>query len=190
MNPIAIDGPVVEPVSLADMKAYLRIDGDDEDELVAALIMAARITIERAARIALIAQTWRLRLSAWPRDRVVPLPLRPVMSVEAVRVATGTAPPAAVDTDLYRLDETGQPARLLVEADVPDPTPRTGGIEIDLVVGFGAGPASVPEPLILATRRLVAFWFEARGDEPGRAASGLPADVASLLAPFTDPRLA
>ncbi len=40
MVPIAIDGPAVEPVSIAEMRAYLRLDDGAEDELVAALVKA------------------------------------------------------------------------------------------------------------------------------------------------------
>lgn len=54
MLPVLVAGPAVEPVSLADMRLYLRLDGTDEDELVAALIAAARLQIEAATRCALL----------------------------------------------------------------------------------------------------------------------------------------
>jgi uncharacterized phiE125 gp8 family phage protein len=41
MNPILIDGPAVEPVALADMRAFLRLDDAAEDDLVTALIGTA-----------------------------------------------------------------------------------------------------------------------------------------------------
>lgn len=40
MNPIRLAGPAVEPIPLAGMKTYLRLDQDDEDELVEALVAA------------------------------------------------------------------------------------------------------------------------------------------------------
>ena len=40
MNPIPLAGPAVEPISVDEMKAYLRLDGSTEDELVAALVVA------------------------------------------------------------------------------------------------------------------------------------------------------
>jgi uncharacterized phiE125 gp8 family phage protein len=157
MTPIALDGPAVEPVSLAEMKTFLRVDGDAEDDLVAALIAAARLTLEGATRLAFIRQTWRLTLSAWPARRVVVLPPSPILEIEAVRVGrAGTA--VALAPELYRLDGAGDPARLLVDLDAPAPAVTGEAIEIDLAAGFGAVPAAVPAPLRLALRRLVARW--------------------------------
>ncbi len=190
MIPIALAGPAVEPIPLADMKAYLRLDGADEDDLVSALIIAGRLTVERHARIALIEQSWRLRLPAWPPDRVVLLPLLPVIGVDAVRVIGPPGPPVAVEPGLYRLDSSGDPARLLVDPTVPEPGSPSGAVEVDVTCGYGAIPAAVPEPLRLAIRRLVAHWFERRGDDQLPAAPGLPADARSLLAAFVRPRLA
>ena len=41
--------PAAEPISLADAKAHLRIDGSDEDALLTALIAAARMFVERTS---------------------------------------------------------------------------------------------------------------------------------------------
>lgn len=189
MNPIPLAGPAVEPITLADAKAYLRLDGGDEDELVGALIAAGRLSVERATRLVLGEQRWRYRLDRWPAGRAVALPLAPVIAVEAVRVTdSGGAVTTAAAADL-RLDDAADPARLLVAASLPEPGSAGGGIAIDLLCGFGASAAAVPEPLRLAVRRLVAHWFEHRGDDPPVAA-GLPADVRALLAAFVRPRLA
>lgn len=190
MIPIALAGPAVEPIALAEAKAYLRLDGDAEDELVTALIVAARLTVERQARLCLIEQGWRVRLETWPARRVVPLPLWPVIAVEVVRIVSASGAAAALDPGLYRLQADADPARLLVDAAAPDPEAPDGAVEIDILCGFGAGPAAVPEPLRLAVRRLVASWFETRGDEPRASESALPPGVAGLLAPFRRPRLA
>ncbi|TDR88956.1 head-tail connector protein [Enterovirga rhinocerotis] len=196
MNPIRLAGPAVEPIPLAGMKAYLRLDGDDEDDLVAALVAAGRLTVERLAKIMLIEQTWRWTLPAWPADRVVRLlPFHPVIGIAEIRVAVeaGATPDVLPDT-LYRLDTSVDPARLVVSSEAPDLAP-TGRIEIDVVCGYGSAPGAVPEPLILAIRRLAAYWFEHRGDpsaadpRPAQVPS-LPADALALIAPFRRTRLA
>ena len=49
MTPLALTPPAIEPVSLSEAKDFLRILGDDEDELLGTLITAARLMIEAAS---------------------------------------------------------------------------------------------------------------------------------------------
>ncbi len=189
MSPILIAGPAVEPVALAEAKAFLRADGDAEDALVASLLAAAREALELATRRVFIAQTLRLRLDCWPKGRAVLLPLAPVLSVVAVRVMPASGPAAVLDAGLYRLEVAADPPGLLVDPAAPEPGLAAGGIEIDARYGFGVAAGDVPAPIRLAIQRLAAFWFEHRGDETG-AARGLPGDVQALVAPFIRARLA
>lgn len=190
MSPIILVGPAVEPVTLPDAKAHLRLDRDDEDELVEALILAARVTVERATRLGLVEQTWRISLDAWPSDRAVPIALAPLIGVDEVRIVAEAGPDTVLDPSTYRLVGAPDRAELLIDDAAPAPIRKRRAIEIDCRIGFGAGPASVPEPLRLAVRQLVAHWFEHRGDDAARAPVGLPADIRALLAPFVRPRLA
>ena len=63
MIPILVDGPAVEPITLAEMKAYLRVDDDDpaQDSVIAGLVKAARLTVEGppAASSSSSAGAWR-----------------------------------------------------------------------------------------------------------------------------------
>lgn len=186
MHPILVDGPAVEPVTLAEMKAYLRVDDDAEDELIAGLIKAARLMVEAASRRILIAQSWRVMLDRWPEGRAVLLPLSPVLSVENVSVfgATGVTSEVAIET--IDADLLADPPRL-VAATAPEPGRNTNGIAIDVRAGYGAVPEDVPAPLRLAIKILVARWFENRGDCVGDPT--LPSEALSLIAPFQRPRL-
>lgn len=187
MNPLLLAAPAVEPVGLIEMKGYLRLDTGDEDDLVSALIQSARLTVEAATGLALLAQSWRLRLGRWPSDGIVPIPLSPLMSIDAVRGAPASGGAVAIDPDLYRLDEAANPVRLLLDRTLQF---EAGGLEIDVTAGFGTAPERVPQPLRLALRRLAAHWFEHRGDARGAGASALPGEVSALLAPFVRARLA
>src|SRR3954447_6970096 len=103
MKRILLAGPVLEPVSLAEMKAHLRLDDGSEDDLVGALIAAARVAVETEIRRVLIAQSWRAIVEQWPADAVT-LPIVPALSVEAVRAIDSSGVATELDEDSYELD--------------------------------------------------------------------------------------
>ena len=81
MTLILTGPPAAEPVTLADAKAWLRLDGDHEDELVASLWLPPAQQVERLTGLALIDQTWRLSLDAWPAVASVALSRWPVAGI-------------------------------------------------------------------------------------------------------------
>ena len=116
MTAALITGPAVEPVSLADAKAHLRVDSTDEDALLTAAIVSARVHVESATRRALIEQAWRIYLDAWPRKRIVRVPVAPLISVDAVTVYDSAGDPQVVDPEDYEADVVSAPARLVLAA--------------------------------------------------------------------------
>src|SRR3954468_1050233 len=90
MIPIPIEGPAVEPVSVPDMRAYLRLDDGAEDDLVAALVKAARLSVEALAGRVMIDSLWRIALDGWLESRVIPLPARRCSRSSACACSTGT----------------------------------------------------------------------------------------------------
>ena len=58
--------PVVEPVSLAEAKAHLRVDGEAEDDLIMGLISAAREWVEVYLDRTLITTQWTMKLDSFP----------------------------------------------------------------------------------------------------------------------------
>lgn len=188
MTPFLTTPPTVEPLSLAEAKAWLRLDTADEDATVSALIVAARSLVERSARRLLMRQEWRIPLDAWPADGVLPLPLAPVSAISAIRVLAADGTPSPVASTAYRLEGFRDPPLLVITGAVPTPGRPRDGIEIDVICGFSDDPAAVPEPLRHAVRLLVARWFEHRGDTLSDALA-LPPDIALLLSPYRRPRL-
>ena len=135
MTSTLIAPPGEEPVTLAEAKAFCRIDGADEDALVDALIAAARLQIESLTGRALITQSWRLTMACAPR--LVELPVIPVAALVA-------APDGAV---------LQGDAVLLVEP--------VDELTVDYTAGYGAA-ADVPGDLKQAVLTLVAYWYENR----------------------------
>ncbi|MDB5651438.1 MAG: hypothetical protein JWL62_2958 [Hyphomicrobiales bacterium] len=188
MTPILMAGPVVEPMTLDEVRTWLKLDTHDEDDLVTSLVRAARSAVEQATRRALLAQSWRLRLDRWPCNGILAVPLSPVLSIDAVRVFDAGGVATSPDTAGFQLDQS-HGTRLFIDTPPPSPGRLYGGIEIDFTAGFGTTASSVPEPLRQAMRLLVAFWFEHRGDALHDASvAHLPASVAALVVPFRSAR--
>lgn len=189
MTPLIIQPPTVEPVTLSDMKDYLRLDGAQEEALVATLITAARLMVEAMSGRMLIDQGWRIVLDAWPKGDALRLPLSPVRQLVAARVFDGAGLPQPVPVEALVLEPGNDPPVLRRLAALPAPGRAYAGIEIDVLAGYGAAPAQVPAPLLQAIRMLVARWFEQRGDVVARDGEALPPPIAALLQPWRKVRL-
>jgi uncharacterized phiE125 gp8 family phage protein len=188
MIPIFVSGPAVEPITLAEMKAYLRVDEDEtaQDDLISGLIKAARLTVEAASRRILIEQHWRVVLDRWPRDGVVLLPLTPLIAVDAIRITDAAGTVTELPDDAFETDAMSDPPRIIVSG-APEPGKPHNGISVALRAGFGTTADAVPATLKLAVRILVAHWFENRGDVVGEQI--LPPEALALVAPFQRVRL-
>lgn len=206
MQSILIAPPAAEPVSIAEARAWLRVDTNDEDAAIASLISAARTLVESATRRALVTQGWRLTLDAWPANGgeeswsilatrpgrapcEIVIPVAPVQSVSAVRLYDAAGQPLMLEPASYRIVGAPERARLLFAAQPPHPGAAAAGIEIDLVAGYG-DPPDTPAALRHAILALVSWWFDNRGDAATAGAGDLPPRAAALIAPFRRGRLA
>ncbi|AMJ59230.1 head-tail connector protein [Bosea sp. PAMC 26642] len=189
MTPLALTPPAIEPVPLAEAKAFLRLDQSDEDELLATLITAARLMIEAASGRMLISQGWRIVIDRWPEGGELRLPLSPVAAIVAARVYDGLGQPQAVSPGSLQLDALADPPVVRAVGAVPAPGRSRGAIEIDVTAGYGPAVSDVPALLRQAVLRLAARWFELRGDVAGRDAAALPPEIMALVAPFRRARL-
>lgn len=191
MGLVMTSGPASEPVTVSEAKAHMRIDGTAEDFLIGSLVLTSRLHVEAMLDCALINQTWRLTLDAWPEEREVPIPLAPLQSINAVKVKDTAGTAQTVPATNYLVDLTSKPPRLVWNAAArPDPGVPAAGIEIEFTAGFGASAANVPAPLKHAVLMLTAHWYEHRDPvEIGSPASRIPAAVADLIQPFRKIRL-
>jgi len=183
--------PAAEPISLAEVKAHLRIDANDEDALLTALIAAARMFVERTFGIALITQGWSYFFDFWPQAGCITLPIRPVRAVAAVKVHDSAGGSVALDTASYAVDVLSEPARLVLKGALPPaPSRELNAFEVAFTGGYGDEADDVPAPIRHALKLLVAHWFERR--DPVVLESGaqeVPTMVAALLSPYRRVRL-
>ena len=81
--------PASEPLSLAEVKTFLRIDGSADDSILTTLIASARIMAEELTGKSLITQSWKLAYDdAVPACvKLIYLPLQAISSVVAINDA-------------------------------------------------------------------------------------------------------
>src|SRR5690606_31531724 len=113
MGLVLTAAPPVEPVTVDEAKAHLRIDHSDEDAYLASLIAASRLQIEAALDIVLISQSWSWKLDSWPDGRELHFPIWPLQSVETVRVTGENGTVDELSLDGFTIDGTSKPARLI-----------------------------------------------------------------------------
>lgn len=180
--------PAVEPVTLAEAKAHLRVTHADEDQLISTLISSARRVVEARSGLLLIEQTWTAFLDDWPDSGIIDMPLAPLLSVDSVATFGEDDIAATVDPAHYYADTASRPPRLLLRGSRVWTRPGriANGIAIIVTAGFGATASAVPEPLRQAVLILVAHWFEHRGaaDPPP-----LPLTLDALIRPWREVRL-
>ncbi|OBZ96016.1 hypothetical protein ADU59_06450 [Pararhizobium polonicum] len=176
--------PLGEPLTLAETKAHLRIDGSAEDDLIASLIRTVREHIERETGLALLTRTFRLYLDGWPCSRVIQIGRDPVQTIEAVTVYDADGIATDIDASGFVLDGQARPARLALPRQ-PEPEQAINGIEIDFSAGFGATGTDVPDTLKRAMLLHAALLYEFRGAvAPDSQPAAVPAGYDRLIAPF------
>ena len=191
MPAVLLKPPALEPLAVADAKIHLRIGHSAEDELIAALIEAARLHVECAYGLALVAQGWMLRLDRWPSCPAIDLPVWPVAAIETVRVIGEEGDAFLIDAAHYVLDASARPARLVRRPGRcwPNPGMPRSGIEIGFTAGYGEAAGDVPQPIRQALRHFVAYLYENRDGSESVSLGAEPAIVASLLSPYRLHRL-
>jgi uncharacterized phiE125 gp8 family phage protein len=185
MSAILLTAPAVEPVSLDEARAFLRVEYHDDDEGIAALAAGARIHVEAATRRALITQSWRISLDGWPADGRLEVRPGPLQSLSAACVYDLENMAHDIDLQAFVLDLAAS-ALVFAPWAVPAPGRPNAGIALDVVVGYGDAAIDVPEPLRQAIRLLIAHWYDNRGVVVAGAMTSpvLPQTVAALLAPY------
>lgn len=184
MSAMLLTAPAVEPVSLAEGKAFVRVEHADDDDIISALIAGARIHIESQTRRALITQSWRLTRDAWPASGRIEIRPGPLQTLDAARVLDADGNAATVDLQAFVPDKAAS-TLAFAPWSMAEPGRIASGIEFDVTVGYGDAAIDVPEPLRQAIRLLVAHWYDNRRlTAVGQNVAILPSTVAALIAPY------
>src|SRR6187455_104245 len=94
-----------EPVTLTDIKAALRVNGDTDDAMLTGHIRSAREFIERRIQSKIGTQTWDFVIDAFPAHEIK-LPFGPVQSITSIKYDDAEGIETTVDPETYQLDNT------------------------------------------------------------------------------------
>ena len=180
-----VTGPVVEPVSLGNMKEHLRIvDFIIDDDYISLLIKAARESAETFQSRSFITQTWDLFLDEFPeRDPIIRVPKPPLQSVTTVKYtdALGVVQELVAVTD-YQVDTKSEPGRISPAFGMVWPVTRAvlNAVEIRFLSG-GIAAADVLEKIKMAIKQIVAHWYEHREEISEIKLARVPHTAVALL---------
>lgn len=185
-----LQAPAAEPLSLADAKTHLRVDGDDEDALISALIVAARNHAESITGRALVTQRRRLTLPAFPagEDLSIELPKPALQSVQSVTYLDGDGVRQTLAGHQVVTDELVGRVLPAYGAVWPACRETPGSVVIDYTAGYGDAYA-VPEGIKAWLRLAIGAMYEQRAAMSDKQAYELPGGFwQSLLWGYTVPR--
>lgn len=177
--------PATEPITLAEAKLHCKVDATADDDLISALIVAARQFVETGASLRLITQTIQDNRNEFPGDGIIFLE-GPVQSVSEITYLDTDNDSQTHDLTLTTLDISSNPARLVpaYEESWPDSTSHLNSIAITYVAGFGAA-AAVPQLLRQAIFMLVAHWYANRESTAPDPVYEVPLAVDSIVKMFS-----
>ncbi len=171
------------PVSLAEAKAHLRVEHDDQDDLITAQIRAATAWLDGYAGIlgrALITQTWRQEFGRFADH--LPLPLAPVTAIDSVSYFDVGNVQQTLDPGLYDLFANARGAHVALRPGQSWPVTfrRADAVSVTFTAGYGAA-ADVPEPICQAILLIVQRLFDGADTEIDAAIDRV---VHALIAPY------
>jgi len=163
-----------EPVTLDDAKRHLRVDFDDDDLYISALITASRQAIEKFCSISLVAKTVTLTVQADEQQKSVfsqPFqvreqfnqfelpygPVRSVSSVTSIDTDGMTILVCSLNSDYFLIGKSFQTIKI---------SNNFSNNILVYTVGYGpdAGATPVPPQLWLAILNELAYRYESRGE--------------------------
>ena len=171
---VCVTPPASEPITLAQAKVQCRVDSDitTDDDLITALITAARQYAETHQRRSLLTTTWRQSMDNFPvylnsslfTPGEIRLPFAPLQSVTSIEYYNTAGDLITLDSDMYYVDTDSQPGRILPVFGSPWPVITwtiPSAVRVTFVSGY-TDVSLVPQTTIQAMLLLIGGWYQTR----------------------------
>lgn len=182
-----ITAPAAQVVSVADMKAYLRVDTSDDDDLISDFIDAAQESMKQYLRRALITETLELTMDGFGQNQDDPLlslgagvhtgsypyltgygnefdlPFAPIQSITSIKTFNRSNAESTLSSDKYELDEQGGRVYLNEGETWPSNLRHREAVKVRYTAGYGDAATDIPAPIVQAVKMHVGMMYDCRG---------------------------
>lgn len=187
--PVLVTPPVTLPVTLAEAKRHLRVDGSDEDALIDGLIRAVVSYLDGWTGIlgcCLVEQTWRQNFDhfgCWMHLR-----LDPIIEIVSITYRNADGQIATVSDSHYArvTDSTGSYVFWDAAYSPPSDLYEQGAVSVTFKAGYPEvdGKSTVPDAIKLAILLMVGHWYANREAVAEGVFNEVPMSAKSLINTF------
>lgn len=181
--------PGDEPISVAQAKDYLRVDGAAHDADINRLVKAARQRFENETGRALAPQSWDWMLDGFDTEAFERVPRPALISVDSIGYIDETGATRTLAPSVYRVDRTNQRKdRGRITLAYGQTWPGLRGIASQVTVRFSAGYSGVnalPADIVEALLLMIGHWFENReAVNVGNIVNTMPMGAEDIIADY------
>lgn len=159
-----LSAPAIEPVTIEELKTYMRLDTFIYDTMLSGYITACREAIERHTGRTFITTTYEMCLDGFPANNgAIELIRPPVQSISSIyynQASDGVL--TLLDPSKYIVDLVSLFPR--IEPAFGESWPATrkmfNAVKITYVAGYGSTAESVPETIKICIKALASDLFE------------------------------
>mgnify|MGYP002623288214 FL=1 len=169
--------PDNDAVPLQSVLDHSLVTNPSEASYMQTLLGAAIASVEEFIERSLITQTWELKLDSWEDarytrlvelsggcERAIIVPRPPLLAVSSIQYIDSDGNTQTLAASKYDVDTASHPGRITLAVNQSWPSLRDvpNAVTITHTAGYGTLASSIPEPIRLAIRMLVAHWYYMR----------------------------
>lgn len=158
--------PAAEPVTAAEAKLHLKVDFDDDDALITAMIEAGRIMAEAYTQRQLITATYTLTANDFPGGYgIINLPRTPLGAVSSISYEDTAGDTQTLSTDVYEAINSDTCAYVVLKPGQVWPSVQSDKYEavtVTFTAGYGAASTDVPDAVRVGILQLIGDMYENR----------------------------